>query len=74
MSLGLDGLDQFENPSYFIARVLDGRLASNLGAFRQAMNGQQNNLEEEVRKLLHLHWNGILPDLKLGTRALKALL
>ena len=58
--MDLDGQDQFGNPTYFIARVLDGRLASNLGAFRQATNGFQNILEEEVYLLSEFLGTGIV--------------
>lgn len=40
--LNLVGLDLFENPTYFIARISDSRAGINSGAFSQATDDDLN--------------------------------
>lgn len=41
--LNLEGIDQFDNPTYLIVRLSDRRSGINLGAFSQAGNNQGVN-------------------------------
>ena len=42
VQLNLTGLDLFENPTYFIARISDSRADINSGAFSQATDDDLN--------------------------------
>ena len=55
VSLGLDGIDQFGNPTYIIARISDARSDINLGAFSQAVG--TNNTNITVSAALLIQWN-----------------
>ena len=50
IAVNLTGLDQFNNPTYLIARVSDGRTFIDVGAFNQA--GKMNENEVSVSENL----------------------
>ena len=57
--LNLEGIDQFDNPTYLIVRLSDDRLGINSGAFSQAGdNREQNTTVSQSHTHMHMHTYG----------------
>ena len=60
IELGLVGQDQFQNPTYFIARVSDSRDNINSGAFSQTDDDIVNSVNVRSPVIITTHYRCVL--------------